>query len=105
MSLPPLDPELGAVLDLVSDVYPSSVTPEMIPLMRQTPDESALADLVTSVGAVHEERTIKGYDGGEIVISIYRNPDSTTKGPGIFHIHGGGMIIGNRFIGVGQFIP
>lgn len=102
---PPFDPELNAALELVTEVIPSTLTPDMIPLMRQMPVDPALDELVTSVGAVHEERTIPGYEGEEIVVSIYRRPEQTTAGPGIYHIHGGGMIIGNRFLGVQEFLP
>ncbi|WP_191905679.1 hypothetical protein [Microbacterium caowuchunii] len=38
---------------------------------------------------VHEERTIAGYDGAEIILAIYRRPDQTVAGPGVYHIHGG----------------
>ena len=34
-----------------------------------------------------------------------RQPGQTTTGPGIYHIHGGGMVIGNRFMGVQAFLP
>lgn len=102
---PPFDPELNAALELVAGTIPSTLTPDMIPLMRQMPVDPALDEQVASVGAVHEERTIPGYEGAEIVVSIYRRPEQTTAGPGIYHIHGGGMIIGDRFMGVQEFLP
>ncbi len=102
---PPFDPELGAALDIVGEMVPPTITPEMIPLMRQMPADPTLDEQVAAVGAVHEERTIPGYGGAEIVVSIYRRPDRTEPGPGIYHIHGGGMIIGNRFMGLPNFLP
>ncbi len=105
LTAPPFDPELSAALVVVADVIKPTLTPDMIPLMRQMPVDPSLDDLVAEVGAVHEERTIAGHDGGEIVLSIYRRPDQTTTGPGIYHIHGGGMVIGNRFMGVQAFLP
>lgn len=102
---PPFDPELAAALELSAGMIPSTMTPEMIPLMRQMLADPALDALVTDVGAVHEEQTIPGYEGAEIVVSIYRRPDQLTPGPGIYHIHGGGMIIGDRFTGVQGFLP
>jgi len=102
---PPFDPELAAALGLVAEMIPPTLTPEMIPALRQMPDDPTLADQVTAVGAVHEERTIAGFGGGEIVLSIYRRPGQATAGPGIYHIHGGGMILGNRFQGVQGFLP
>lgn len=102
---PPFDPELDAALGLVAEAFPSTLTPEMIPLLRQMPADPTLDEQVTAVGAVHEERTIPGHNGGEIVVSIYRRHGQLTTGPGIYHIHGGGMVIGNRFSGVQAFLP
>ncbi|WP_317451750.1 alpha/beta hydrolase [Microbacterium sp. NIBRBAC000506063] len=102
---PPFDPELNAALDLIAEMIPPTVTPEMIPALRQMPEDPTFAEQVAAVGAVHEERTIAGFDGGEIVASIFRRPDQTTPGPGIYHIHGGGMILGNRLQGVQGFLP
>ena len=102
---PPFDPELDAALGLVAESIPATITPEMIPHMRQMPADQTLDDQVAAVGAVHEERTIPGFGGAGIVVSIYRRPDQDTAGPGIYHIHGGGMVIGNRFAGVQAFLP
>ncbi|UNK71148.1 alpha/beta hydrolase [Microbacterium sp. H1-D42] len=102
---PPFDPELAAALALVGEMIPSTLTPEMIPLMRQMPADPTLADQVAAVGAVAEDHTIPGFDGAEIAVTVYRRPDQVEPGPGIFHIHGGGMIIGDRFGGVQGFLP
>ncbi|MFB7844048.1 alpha/beta hydrolase [Microbacterium sp. NPDC056052] len=102
---PPFDPELDAALGMVREMIPPSLLPEMIPALRQMPDDPTLEAQIAAVGAVHEERTIAGFEGGEIVVSIFRRPDQKTPGPGIYHIHGGGMIIGNRFQGVQGFLP
>ncbi|MBP1324979.1 acetyl esterase/lipase [Leucobacter exalbidus] len=102
---PPFDPELNAALGQLSESIPCTITPHMIPLLRERPVDPALEELVTSLGASHEERTIAGYEGGEIIVSIYRRPGQTTAGPGIFHIHGGGMVFGDRFTGVQAFLP
>jgi len=105
LTAPPFDAELHAALEVIAGVISPTLTPDMIPQMRQMPADPTLDELVAGVGAVHEERTIAGYDGGEIVLSIYRRPGQATAGPGIYHIHGGGMVIGNRFMGVQAFLP
>ncbi len=105
---PPFDPELAAALSLVGDSMPPSITPEMIPALREMPEDPELAQQVQEVGATREDRTIPGYAGGEIVVSIFRDPRQTAPGPGLVNIHGGGMIIGNRLMGVApllQYIP
>ncbi|MEJ1087953.1 alpha/beta hydrolase [Microbacterium sp. Mu-80] len=103
--VPPFDPELSAALALVGEQIPSTLTPEMIPLMRQMPADPTLADQVAAVRAVAEDHIIPGYGGAEIAVTVYRNPEQVGTGPGIFHIHGGGMIIGDRFTGVQGFLP
>lgn len=55
---------------------------------------------------LHEERNITGPQG-DILISIIRSTavqSSTTNYPGIFYTHGGGMIAGNRFLGIGTVL-
>lgn len=49
----------------------------------------------------HQERTIPG-PNGDIVISILQNKNSTSRRDrtGIYHIHGGGMVFGNRWVGI-----
>jgi acetyl esterase/lipase len=48
---------------------------------------------------LHEERTITG-PHGDIILSIFKPTTAATKPrPGIYFVHGGGMVMGNRFIG------
>lgn len=102
---PPFDPELAAALVVLAEMMPSSLTPEMIPTLRQASWTAPFDDLVAEVGAVHEERTIPGHEGADIVVSVYRPADCTAVGPGIVRFHGGGMIMGDRSVGVGEFLP
>lgn len=104
---PPFDAELGAALAIMAQTMPPTTLPEAILPTREAlnvPDPT-LAALVEQLGLTHEERTIPGYDGAEILVSIYKDPNQTTAGPGIFHTHGGGMIVGNRFLGIQAFLP
>ena len=82
LTAPPFDPELHAALDLIAEVIKPTLTPDMIPLMREMPADPTLDEQVAAVGAVHEERTIAGHDGGEIVLSIYRRPARPRRGRG-----------------------
>lgn len=99
---PPFDPELEAVLAALADTLPPTLTPEMIPALRD--GGAALAppieDLLAGRPITHREVIVAGYEGGEITLSIFARSDHATAGPGIFHIHGGGMIIGDRFTGI-----
>ncbi|WP_223693625.1 alpha/beta hydrolase [Leifsonia poae] len=100
---PPFDPELEAVLAVLAESMPPSITPEMIPLMRQ----SAIIETSDDLGERGIERsdlTIPGYRGDDIVVSVYTKKGHTGTGPGIFHTHGGGMIIGDRFVGIAPML-
>jgi acetyl esterase/lipase len=104
-SAPPFDPELRAVLAGLADKVPPTITPEMIDGFRALPADPTVGGLVTRIGAVHEQRTIAGYGGDDIEVSVFRRPDPTRPGPGILYLHGGGMVFGNRFGGVGAYLP
>lgn len=103
---PPFDPELEAVLTLLAGSLPSTITPELIPLLRQgLPFEVSIDDTLAEAGVEREDVTIPGHRGDEIAVSVLRRRDRTGVGPGIFHTHGGGMIMGDRWVGLQQFLP
>lgn len=98
---PPFDPELEAALTALADFMPSTITPEMISTMRETPLPSITDEILAQAGIETHDVTISGYDGDDIVVSILQAVGRTGTGPGIYHTHGGGMIIGDRWTGVG----
>jgi acetyl esterase/lipase len=103
---PPFDPELEAVLALLADQLPPSITPEMIPLMRQaSPVAVPVDEVLADAGVVRRDIPIPGHEGAEILVTVLHREGRTGTGPGIFHTHGGGMIIGDRFVGLTQILP
>ncbi len=50
----------------------------------------------------HSELTVPGHDGAEIVLSVFEPADGVKNGSGVYWIHGGGMITGDRFLGAQQ---
>lgn len=99
---PPFDPELEAVLTVLADQLPS-ITPELIPTMR----EATAAMIAVNIDELIEDRplryetaTVPGYLGDPIEVTVVRRTDHAGTGPGIYHIHGGGMILGDRFAGI-----
>ncbi|MCW4457740.1 alpha/beta hydrolase [Microbacterium sp. MPKO10] len=106
LTRPPFDPELEAVLTVLADQMPPTITPEMIPLLREG---SAVAvdpgEMLEEAGIDRRDVTIPGHNGGEIVISVLKPKGHSGTGPGIYHTHGGGMIMGDRWVGIGQIIP
>lgn len=99
---PPFDPELEAALTLLAEQMPVTLTPEMIPLLRQSMPglEVSVDDALTAAGVERRDVTIPGHEGDEIQLSVLRRQGSTGVGPGIYHTHGGGMIVGDRFTGL-----
>lgn len=103
---PPFDPELEAALLLAGGEIPTTFTLEMIPFMRETivGDEDEVSELLASRGFASRDVAIEGHGGDEIVVSVVQKEGRTGTGPGIFHTHGGGMIVGNRWLGVDGFL-
>lgn len=102
---PPFDPELVVTLAALADRVPPTITPDMIGRFRAIPPDPTVGGLVDATGAVHERRTIPGYQHGMIEASIFRPQTQSEPGPGILYLHGGGMVFGNRFGGVGAYLP
>ncbi|GAA1958218.1 alpha/beta hydrolase [Agromyces allii] len=100
---PPFDPELEAALTLIREQMPVTFTPELIPAMRSGFAGEAVLAEIAERGLVVRDVTIAGHAGDDIVVSVIERPGRTGTGPGIFHTHGGGMIIGDRWLGVPMF--
>lgn len=98
---PPFDPELAPMLEVINGMMPPTLTEEMIPVLRAgaIPGMPDPAEQMDGFGLESRDVTIPGYQGADIVVSIVQAKGRTGHGPGIFHTHGGGMIIGDRFTG------
>jgi acetyl esterase/lipase len=99
----PYDPELGAALSVIADQLPTSITPEMIPLMRQgTLMPAPTDDELRQSGRFEvEERSVPGRDGDPDVSLLICTPTRATGPLGcIYHTHGGGMIVGDNRSGL-----
>ncbi|MCD7442464.1 alpha/beta hydrolase [Streptomyces lincolnensis] len=102
---PPFDPELAATLELIKDVISPGLTMDDIDVVRQGPGIEMLAELDLTVGGFFEieDRTVPGPEGApEISLLIGRPaaPDVEGPMPVVYHVHGGGMILGNNRVGV-----
>ena len=104
LARPPFDPELAAALALLGETLPPTLTPEMIPFMRQAPMMSLDENLLAERDITRRDITIRGYDGDDILVTVMSKEGHDTAGPGIYHTHGGGMIVGDRFTGIESLI-
>lgn len=102
---PPFDPELAPMLEVISQMLPSTLTAEMLPAMRagSLPGLPTPAEILESAQLQSRDVTIPGFEGADIVVSVIEAKGRTGTGPGIFHTHGGGMIMGDRFTAVEAF--
>ena len=104
---PAIAPELAAVLDGMRELLSPSVTPEMIPGLRAARAQLRLADDDVRRGGAIEftERSVPGPAGAaDISLLICRPAGLTAAAPGVFYIHGGGMMLGDNRSALGVML-
>lgn len=90
---PPLDPELADLLASLPDLPPLST--ESLPLMR--PYATAPVEPLLATREVERrEETILAADGSELPVTVI-SPVAATAAPAVLWLHGGGMVMGDRF--------
>ena len=100
---PPYDPDVAVALAARAAAgMPVSLTADQI-AGRREPAEITAAPLGT-FDVQRRDLTVPGHRGGQLTLSVFARPGHTGAGPGIFHIHGGGMVMGNRFAGMPQML-
>ncbi|AHH18382.1 alpha/beta hydrolase family protein [Nocardia nova SH22a] len=103
----PLDRELEAQASALSTQFSDHVTLEMVPHLRAAlaaaPDPTP--ELLAAAGLTQRDVTIKGYEGVDLEATVIARADHEGHGPGLYHLHGGGMTVGHRKLGVPAFIP
>ncbi|MEV7872582.1 alpha/beta hydrolase [Streptomyces sp. NPDC088124] len=96
MARPALDPELR---ELLADMpLMSRLNPEVLAQLRQLPS-TPIESLLEHRQVDRREITVPAKDGAPIPLSVLSpaNTDRTTAAPCIYWIHGGGMVMGDRF--------
>jgi acetyl esterase/lipase len=100
IAIPPLDPELEAILSKM--VLPPFLTLEMITAQRTNPQPNPPIEEILSYRPTikHSEHQIPGPNDshGEVTISVFEpKKASANPRPCMYYIHGGGMIMKDRF--------
>ncbi|MYS79451.1 alpha/beta hydrolase [Embleya scabrispora] len=93
---PALNPELR---DLLSDMpLMSELTMELLAQLRQYPS-TPVGSLPAHRRVDRREVTVPAKDGTAIPLSVFTpaSADRTTAAPCVYWIHGGGMVMGDRF--------
>lgn len=103
---PPFAPDAAEILNALHEFFPKHITADIAPAMREpipgVPTNLELAQ-EAHPGLSHREVTVPGYQGDEITLSIWEPADGVKSGAGIYYIHGGGMMIGDRFLGALEY--
>ncbi|MDH6218643.1 alpha/beta hydrolase [Streptomyces pseudovenezuelae] len=93
---PALDPELR---ELLADMpLMSQLSPEVLAQLRQLPSPP-VEPLLARRQVDRRELTVPAKDGAPIPLSVFSpaNTERTTAAPCVYWIHGGGMVMGDRF--------
>ncbi|SHN39703.1 alpha/beta hydrolase [Cryptosporangium aurantiacum] len=99
---PPFDPELAAALRVINESLPPDgfANPAIFAALRQGGPgaEPASDEELTRGGAFTlEERTVPGPEGAPDITLLILSPTGTTAPvPVIYHMHGGGMVLGDK---------
>jgi acetyl esterase/lipase len=92
-----IDPECRVPLDGLLEVMPGgfNAIPDIVARRAAAEQMLAAMDVPENPNVVKEDRFVPGPDGEpDISVRIYRPTGATGTLPGIFYIHGGGMILG-----------
>ncbi|MFL1379839.1 MULTISPECIES: alpha/beta hydrolase [unclassified Nocardiopsis] len=93
---PATDPELSALLaDLP---LTTDLDPEMLAMLRALPP-TPVRTLLDGRAAEHFEAAVPTADGARITLSVFRptGADRPAAAPCVYWMHGGGMVLGDRF--------
>ncbi|MFF3565015.1 alpha/beta hydrolase [Streptomyces sp. NPDC002574] len=93
---PGLDPELRTLLAPLPLV--TELTPELLAQLREMPSPP-VESLLAGHALTRRDVAVPGPDGARIPLSVLTPAatDRTTPAPCVFWMHGGGMIMGDRF--------
>jgi acetyl esterase/lipase len=93
-----IDPESRVPLDALLEVMPGGFNsiPDIVQRRATVANMLAGMEVPENPNVVKEDRTVPGPDGEpDITVRIYRPVNASGTLPGIYFIHGGGMILGN----------
>ncbi|MFJ5266066.1 alpha/beta hydrolase [Streptomyces sp. NPDC088387] len=102
---PPFDPELSAALELVKELMPTTFTLDTVRAYRDGSLGAPLEKTDPTAGGTFEaeNRLVPGAEGAPgVELLICRPVAPATAGPlpVLYHVHGGGMVVGDNRTGV-----
>ncbi|MDC3959270.1 alpha/beta hydrolase [Polyangium jinanense] len=100
---PPFDPQIAPILPALEGYVPVGMTPDRLAHFRAL-KMPTIEEIIGDRPVQCVDHTIAGYEGAEIVVSVISRKDHQKPGPGIYNIHGGGMVMCNRFAAVNPLV-
>lgn len=97
---PRYEAQLQQYLDDHPEVDRTSLTPEKIAPLREAFVSLGVEGLVANRNIAATDWKVKARDGHELEMTTITKKGSTSYKGALFHIHSGGMIAGDRFIGM-----
>ncbi|MFG1943980.1 alpha/beta hydrolase [Nonomuraea sp. NPDC048826] len=93
-----IDPESRGPLDALLEMLPGgfNTIPEIVQRRAAVSGLLSAMEVPANPNVAKEDRTIPGPDGEpDLTIRVYRPVDAAGQLPGVYYIHGGGMILGD----------
>jgi acetyl esterase/lipase len=103
---PAFDPELESALAVLRQTIPTTMTIDMVTAMRGVERVASVTpEMLESMGLESRDVTIPSYDGQDIELTIVQRKGHIGRRPGIYHTHGGGMVVGDPWMGALTTLP
>ncbi|RNJ57258.1 hypothetical protein D7B24_006296 [Verticillium nonalfalfae] len=108
---PIIDPTLASLVDLF--LLPEELDLDLMRGTTVSSEENEATAFVYNADTVvqsaphleHIEHHVLGPDGNDVILSIFRPKQPTSSNlPVVYHIHGGGMVAGDRFSAVTELL-
>jgi acetyl esterase/lipase len=100
LKFPSYDSELQQFLDSTPGVSRQSLKPEDITQLRSDFFGRPIEEIISGKNLETFELTVPGYQGASLAMTVIKPKGATKALPALFHIHSGGMIAGDRFVGM-----
>lgn len=102
----PIDSVIEAAYLAMPEERRATVTAETIEFLRTAPAGAPdPSTVIAESGVDRRDVVIAGYQGDDIGLTVLTPRDAAPQSPGVVQIHSGGMILGDRFSELGQWLP
>lgn len=101
----PYDHELAAVMVSLLAQNPARVSIEQLPQLRIESAETAIREDAARRGLRVRDFVAAGSAGGEIGLSVIDRGRTEAASPCVYYVHGGGMVMGDRWDGLVSVLP